>query len=81
MCRNCTIHTMKKRNPKELLASMEVKLQMKALVFNKGVLISKLKEVDQKIETLREKCPHLTTKNYSGYDEDTEICQDCGHSW
>ena len=81
MCRNCTRYAINKRDPKSLLGAAEVKHQMNALKFNKGLLAAKLKAVDKKIETLREKCPHLTTKIYSGYDDDTEECQDCGYSW
>lgn len=81
MCRNCTIHAMSKRDPKELLGAVEVKTQMDELESTKNLLTSKLKEVNKKIETIREWCSHVHTKTYGGYDEDTEECLDCGYSW
>lgn len=81
MCRNCGVYQRKQRDPKTLLSVVEVKNQMNALEFRKGLITSELEDVNKRIEDLRKKCPHKNYDVWPGYDDDTNVCKDCGLHW
>jgi uncharacterized protein YeeX (DUF496 family) len=72
---------MQKRDPKTFLDHKEVKSQMGSLEHQKSKLKNQVEDLNKKIHDLRLRCPHVNTTTYSGYDEDTEVCKDCGGSW